>query len=110
MIASAVRSMVMINNLGCYFQARKRIIRANAPNQTRQPFPLSSKNRCELIFINVVPVDATLFAPRSAIPSYWCERFAATRSWRFRRRKLSATTELDMKHKVIFYNRTANFL
>jgi hypothetical protein len=31
-------------------------------------------------------------------------RFAATRSWRFRRRKLSATTELVKKHKVIFYN------
>ncbi len=27
-------------------------------------------------------------------------RFAATRSWRFRRRKLSATNGLDTKHKA----------
>ena len=32
----------------------------------------------------------------------YVKRFAATRSWRFRRRKLSATTELDMKHKASF--------
>ena len=30
------------------------------------------------------------------------QRFAATRSWRFRRRKLSATTKLDAKHKCLF--------
>jgi hypothetical protein len=30
------------------------------------------------------------------------KRFAATRSWRFRRLKLSATTELDTKHKASF--------
>ena len=30
------------------------------------------------------------------------QRFAATRSWRFRSTKLSATTELDTKHKASF--------
>jgi hypothetical protein len=30
----------------------------------------------------------------------YTQRFAATRSWRFRRQKLSATTELDTKHKA----------
>ena len=31
-----------------------------------------------------------------------CQRFAATRSWRFRRRKLSASTELDTRYKTSF--------
>jgi hypothetical protein len=38
----------------------------------------------------------------SSDESHDAQRFAATRSWRFRRRKLSATTELDTKHKASF--------
>jgi hypothetical protein len=32
----------------------------------------------------------------------FAQRFAATRSWRFRSTKLSATTKLDTKHKASF--------
>ena len=37
-------------------------------------------------------------------------RFAATRSWRFRNCKLSASTKLDTKHKTSFKHVSANFL
>ena len=37
---------------------------------------------------------------RVRVADYRSYRFAATRSWRFGRRKLSATTELDTKHKA----------
>jgi hypothetical protein len=38
------------------------------------------------------------------------QRFADERSWRFRRRKLYASTEFDTKHKASFKHRIADFL
>ena len=38
------------------------------------------------------------------------QRFAGLRSWRFRSTKLSASNELDTKHKTSFNHLTANFL